>query len=115
MATFNQQNQTVQYQYNADTITLSNVSTRADLTRELHNISAELNRAYSLNTIDDPHGQQAKDALEQATRESEQPSPNKLRVTSFLEAAQNAVKGITGLGGLYLAISEAIELAHALF
>jgi hypothetical protein len=44
-----QQNQTVQYQYNADTINLSNVSTRADLTRELRNISSELNRAYSLN------------------------------------------------------------------
>jgi len=37
MATFNQQNQTVQYQYNADTINFGQAQTQEDFFSELKN------------------------------------------------------------------------------
>jgi hypothetical protein len=115
MAKFDQRDQKVTYQYNADVINLNSVSNRVDFAREIENISSEIGRASTLNAIDPLQAKQAQEALKLAAEEAQKPEPNKGRIASLLETAGNVVKGATALGGLYLGINKAIELAHQLF
>jgi hypothetical protein len=115
LAKFDQRDQKVTYQYNADVINLGNVSNRMEFAREVENISSEVARASSLDAIDATRAKQAQDALKEASAEAQKLEPNKSRITSLLGTAGNVVKDATALGGLYLGITKAIELAHQLF
>jgi hypothetical protein len=115
MAKFDQRDQKVTYQYNADVINLGNLSNRMEFAREVENISSEVARASSLDAIDTTRAKQAQDALKEASAEAQKLEPNKSRITSLLDTAGNVVKDATALGGLYLGITKAKELAHQLF
>lgn len=115
MAKFDQRDQKVIYQYNADVINLSNVSNRTEFARQVEYISSEIARAGSLDAIDATRAKQAQDALKEASAEAQKLEPNKSKIASLLETAGSLVKDVTALGCLYLGITKAIELAHQLF
>jgi hypothetical protein len=115
MAKFDQRGQEVEYQFNADVINLSNVSNRAEFAHEIENISSEIERASALDAVDATRAKQVQRALKDASVEAQKLEPNKSALISFLEDAGNLVKDATALGGLYLAIAKAIELARQLF
>ena len=115
MANFDMRDQKVQYQYNADIINLNNVSNRTEFVREMENISSEIARASTLDAIDATGAKQVQESIREASVEAQKPEPNKTKITSLLETAGGLVKGATALGGLYMAITKALELAHRLF
>ena len=53
MATFHQEGQTIQYQYNAVTINFGDVRTPDDFRQQLKNLQAELNKAIEAKAISD--------------------------------------------------------------
>ena len=115
MATFDQKQQTVTYQYNADIINFGNVSNRADFARQVDNLSSEISRAQDLKAIDPKVAAQAVNAVNEASANAKSSEPDKSKIVSLLETAGNLVKGATALGGLYMGITKAIEVAHKLF
>jgi hypothetical protein len=114
MATFYQQGQVVTYQFNGDKFNFGGVTNQIDLARETAKLSAELSRAKELNAIDPAIASQAIDAVNQASAILESPAPEKNKIVALLETAGNLVKGAAALGGLYLAVEKAIEIAHAI-
>jgi hypothetical protein len=115
MAKFDQRHQTVTYQYNADAINFNNVSNRTEFAQQIDNMRAEISRASNSNAIDQTHAEKAQNALKEASVEAQKPNPDKSKLTSMLETAGNLVKGVTALGGLYMAVTKAIEVAQHLF
>jgi hypothetical protein len=115
MATFDQRDQKVTYQYNADVINLTNISNRAELAREIENISAEVERAGTLNAIEPSDALKAKTSLRAAAEEAKAATPNKSKILSMMENASDIVKGVKALADLYNAIRKAIELVATLF
>lgn len=111
MATFNQQQQTVTYQYNADTINFGRVQSKADLIAELDKLQAELARIRAGNVLDEQKMASAEDSVSSAVAEAKKPAPDKGRVTSYLETASKVFSGVAALGGLALAVQKAVELA----
>jgi hypothetical protein len=115
MAQFDQRHQTVIYQYNADAVNFNAVSNRTEFVQQIDNMTAEISRASTSNAIDKTHAEKAQKALREASAEAQKPYPDRSKLTSALETAGNLVKGATALGGLYMAVTKAIEVAHLLF
>jgi len=115
MATFDQRDQKVTYQYNADVINLTNVSNRAELVRQIENIGAEVERASNLNAIETSDALKVKTSLKAAAEEAKTATPNKSKIISMLETAGDIVKGAKALADLYSAIRKAIGLVGTLF
>lgn len=112
VATFDQREQTVTYQYNADQINFGNVSNRTEFAHQLENMRAEVARASNAKALDQSDAQEVQDALENVSVEIQKANPDKSRIASMLETAGSVVKGAAALGGLYMAIMKAIEVAH---
>ena len=112
MATFNQQNQKVQYQYNADTINFGSIETQSDFVNELRNIQTELDKAINCKAIEGEVAIDADSHLKKAILISESVSPNKKSIVEHLENAKSLLVSVSGLAG---ALSAAIATVGALF
>ncbi|WP_027518481.1 hypothetical protein [Bradyrhizobium sp. WSM1417] len=115
MATFDQRGQTVTYQYNGETINFYGVANRAEFAQQIDNASSELARALSLNAIDAASANDALEAINAASANARSQAPEKGRIVGYLEKAGDLVKGAAALGGLYLALTKAAEVAQKLF
>jgi flagellar biosynthesis chaperone FliJ len=115
MAKFDMREQKVTYQYNADTINFGNVSNRTEFARQIDNMRAEISHASDAEALDHTQAENVQNVLQEVSVEVQKPNPDKSKVTTMLETAGNIVKGVTALGGLYLAITKAVEVAHHLF
>ena len=112
MATFNQQGQTVQYQYNADVINFGEVKTPADFKRELNHLQNELAKAIKENAVE---GEDAIDAdmyIKKAILQSEKADPDKKTLLEYLASVKDLVSGVDGLAG---AVGSAIAAVGMLF
>jgi signal transduction histidine kinase len=115
MAKFDQRQQTVTYQYNADAINFGAVTNRTEFAKQIDNMRAEIAQAGKAQAFDEEDAKKAQDVLSEVSAEIEKQQPDGSKVSSMLETAGNLVKGASALGGLYLAITKAIEVAHHLF
>ena len=112
MATFNQQGQTVQYQYNAETINFGEVRTPDDFRLQLKNLQAELNRAIKAKAIPDEKAIDAEAQVKKAILQADKPTPDKKTLIEHLTSAKELVANV---GGLAVAVTSAIAGVGALF
>lgn len=112
MATFNQQGQTVQYQYNADTINFGQVKTPDDFLLELKNLQTELGRAIDAKALTGESAIDADTHIKKAILHAEADTPDKSSLVEHLISAQALV---TNVDGLVVALSSAITTIGALF
>lgn len=112
MATFNQQGQAVQYQYNGDTINFGAVQTPDDFRLQLKNLQAELKRAIDARAITDEKAIDADAQVKKAILQTEKPAPDKKTLIEHLDSAKELVSGV---GGLATALASAIAAVGALF
>lgn len=111
MATFDQRNQTVSYQYNAaGDINISGVTNRGQLLNQLECFQAELQRAKKSDPTQEGAVTDAEHQLSRAIGEARKPMPDQGKVTSYLESASKLIGGVTALGGLVVAIQKAVAL-----
>ena len=112
MATFNQQGQTVQYQYNAETINFGEVQTPDDFLLQLKNLQAELNRAIAAKATSDENVIDAEYQVKKAIFQAETLTPDKKTLVAHLSLAKELVSNVSGMT---VAISSAIAAVGALF
>jgi hypothetical protein len=112
MATFNQQGQTVQYQYNAETINFGEVRTSDDYLLQLKNLQAELKKAIAARAIPDEIAIDAEYQVSKAIQQAEKPTPNKKTLVEHLTSAKELVSNV---GGLAAAVGSAIAAVGTLF
>ena len=110
MATFNMQNQTVTYQYAADTISFGSVHNKADVLRALEMLQQELAKAKSADAAPKDVIVDAESSMQKAVIEARKEVPEKAKVASYLESASKIISGAAALGGLVTAIQKASEV-----
>ncbi|MCC7188905.1 MAG: hypothetical protein IT312_09200 [Anaerolineales bacterium] len=114
MATFDQRNQKVGYQFNANEINFSSVQSNESLLIELKKLRTEFARAGEMGVFEKNVAEDVSGKLEKALNEAEKPKPNKLRVEEYLNEVKTLVEGITAVAGLVTALSQAIGLVRGL-
>jgi len=116
MATFDQRQQSVSYQYNAaGNINFGQVENQAQLVAQLAELKAELSRAKEAGAASEEQVTEAQQHIDKAVAEAKKPQPDKRTVTGFLEGAAKVLSGVAALGSLVAAIRKAIEAAGVLF
>jgi len=111
MATFNQQGQTVQYQYNAETINFGEVRTTNDFVVQLNNLQAELDKAIAAKAMPKENAMNAENEVKKAIIQAEKPIPDKKSIVEHLTTAKELVSNV---GGLAAAVTSAITAIGAL-
>jgi hypothetical protein len=115
MATFHQQGQKVNHQYNADTIHLGPLQNAQDWKTQVELISSALETAISQGHIQELAGRAAKAELQSAASAAASPHPKKAALTTYLTKAQKLLGGITAAEGLAEAIKQLIHGIGGLF
>ncbi len=112
MATFNQQNQNVGTQYNAEVINIGESQSRQEFSAELKKFQAEFKKAIEAKAIT---GEAATDAdyhVQKAVNQSESENADKSKLLDHLEKAKNLIGGVSGLA---TSLTGAISAVSALF
>ncbi len=112
MATFNLQGQTVQNQYNAETINFGDVKSSDDFVLKLQELQAELKKAIDARALSEDKSLDAEDQVKKAIVQAQSPSPDKTTLTEHLKKAKELV---TGVDGLVTACAGAITLIGRFF
>ena len=112
MATFNQQGQTVETQYNAENIHFGEANNIDDFIRQLKQLQTEFSKAIETKHITDEKTIDADAFLKKAIQQAEIPQPDKKTIIEHLNSAKDLV---TNANGLVLALSAAVTTAAALF
>ena len=112
MATFHQEGQTVQYQYNAETINFGEARTPAEFLLQLKSLQVELDRAIEAKAIPDENVVDAKARINEAVLQAEKPTLDKKTLVEHLSSAKELVSKVAGLAG---AIKTAIVAVDAFF
>jgi hypothetical protein len=115
MANFDQREQTVTHQYNADVVSFGDVTDRVSFLRQIENVSSEITRVTSSGAVDPTRAMQVQRALEAASLEGQKAEPSTGRIRSLLQTAIMVAKGVTSLEILCLELQKASELTHKLF
>ena len=116
MATFDQRNQEVTYQYNAaGNINFSSLQDRVDLTAELEKIQDELMRAVQQGAIDEEIAVDVDSKIKKAIIQTEKKQPNKKSILDHLREAQELIGGVATAAGLIKGLAEAAEVVKRLF
>ncbi len=102
MATFNQQNQTVQYQYNAEIINFDQVKTLGDFFLELKQLQAELKRAIEAKAIIGENALNAENCVNKALLQADVSTPNKKTLIEHLNSAKQLVSSVEGLASAFV-------------
>jgi len=112
MATFNQQNQKVQYQYNADTINFGHAQSQEDFFSELNKLEAELEKAIQAKAITGEDAIDAETHVKKALLQAQEQTPNKISLIDHLTSAKELVTSVEGLATVF---ATAITTIAALF
>jgi hypothetical protein len=116
MPIFDQRGQQVTYQYNAaGDINFGAVRDRAAFAGELRKLGGELDKAAGNGALAPDVAADARDQLDKAARQAEQPSPNKNVLVGYLTTAQELVKQAMAATGLVAGLVQAIEKVGILF
>ena len=112
MAMFNQQGQTVQNQYNAETINFGEGRTPDDVRLKLKSLQAELNKAIDAKAIHDKNAKAAEAQVKKAILQAENTTPDKKSLIEHLKTAKDLVSSVDGL---VAAFTSAIAVIGSLF
>ncbi len=112
MATFHQEGQTVQNQYNAETINFGGVKSAEDFTLKLQELQTELEKAIDAKAITRDDSIDAEYLVKKAIAQVESPAPDK---STLIEHLTKAKELVTGVDGLVTACAGAITLIGTLF
>ena len=113
MATFNQHNQKVGYQYNAaGNINFSSVQSNESLLSELRKLRAEFAKAIEMGVFEKKVAVDVSYKLDKALIEAEEPKPNKSKVEEYLIEVKTLIEGITTATGLIATLTQAAELVR---
>ena len=115
MATFNQQNQQVTTQYNAETINFGAVQTPQDLVTQLEKLKAEIAKAKAANVISEEEATDAEYQVTKAAQQAAKPEPDKNSIVANLNTAKEVVQSVAGAGGLVAALAGAVDTVVRLF
>ena len=112
MATFNQQGQTVQNQYNAEIINFGEVSTPDDFLLKLKDLQAQLKKAIDAKAISNENAIDAEAQVKKAILQAENTTPNKKSLIEHLKTAKDLVSSVDGL---VVAFTSAIAMIGTFF
>ena len=112
MATFNQQDQTVTYQYNADTINFGETKSADEFFQKLKQLQADLGSAIEAKAITGENAIDASSHVQKALLQAEQTAPDKKTLLDHLKSAKELV---TNVEGLVTVFASAIATIGALF
>ncbi len=112
MTTFNQQGQTVQNQYNAETINFGDVKSTDDFVLKLQELQAELKKAIDARALSEDKSLDAEYQVKKAIAQVQSPTPDK---TSLIEHLKTAKELVIGVDGLVAACVGAITLVGSFF
>lgn len=115
MATFDQRNQKVGYQYNvAGNINFNSVQSNESLLSELEKLRAEFSKAIEMGVFEKKLAIDVGYKLDKALIEAEEPKPNKSRVEEYLNDVKTLIEGIATATGLVAALTQAVDLIRKL-
>lgn len=112
MAHFDQENQTVQTQYNAETINFGQAHTQDEFFQILKQVQTELEKAITAKAITGVNAIDAETHVKRALLQAGEATPNKKTLIEHLKSAKELV---TNVGGLASALTGAITAIGALF
>lgn len=112
MANFDQRNQTVQTQYNAETINFGQAHTQDDFFQSLKQVQVELEKAIAAKAITGNSAIDADTHIKKALLQAREATPNKKTLIEHLTSAKDMVINV---GGLASALTGAIAAIGALF
>ncbi len=112
MATFNQQGQKVENQYNAETINFGQANTPDTYLKELKALQAELDKAIKGKALEGEQALDAENHLKKAVAQAEKSEPD---TKSLIEHLSSAKELVSNVGGLAAALAGAITAVGVLF
>lgn len=118
MAKFDQRNQKVTNQINAESIGNINfgiIQDKTELIAELRKLLSEIQKANQLGNIKEDISIDVESHIRKAVIEIEKPEPKKNSVIEHLEGAKKLLDGITSATGLVGALMQAVKIAGSLF
>jgi len=118
MAKFDQRNQKVVNQVNAESIGVVNfgaVQNKAELVAELQKLLSEINKATQAGVIKGEVSVDVESHIKKAVIEVEKPEPKKKSILEHIEGAKSLLDGITSATGLVTALIQAAKIAGSLF
>jgi hypothetical protein len=107
MANFDQRNQNVHTQYNADTITIGEIHTSEDCLAAIKILQAEALKAIKAKVIEGEAALELEFYLNKAVLHAEQPPLKKSDLIQNLNKAKELVGGVSGL---VVAIGNAVKM-----
>jgi len=115
MATFDQRNQKVGYQYNAaGNINFSTVQSNENLLSELKKLRAEFAKAIEMGVFEKDVAVDVSYKLDKALLAADEQKLDKSKVEEYLNDVKTLIEGITVATGLVTALSQAIGLVRSL-
>ena len=115
MATFNQQGQSVGYQFNGDTFHFDSVRSVPSAVSELEKLLAELDKARLAGHPHSDEVAQAKSKVAEAVATANSSSPKKSKISRYLNEAQHLIQNVASLSELAGAIANASTMVGRLF
>ena len=115
MAIFNQQGQSVGYQFNGETFQFDTIRSVPAALSELEKLLSELEKANRSELIGSDAISQAQAKVTEAVIAAKGPNPEKADVTARLNDAANVLQAVTSLSGLARAIANAASMVWRLF
>ena len=111
MTTFDQRNQKVNYQYNANRdINFGAIQNNADVPVELEKLLTELQKAVKAGSLKDENAIDAEAKIKKAIIQSRKPVPNKKSIIENLQEAKELLKAFTVATGLVTGLAQAVEM-----
>jgi hypothetical protein len=116
VATFDQRNQQVTYQYNAaGNINFGAVQNGQDLARELGKLGEEVDKAATNGVLKKGVATDVKYQIDKATQQAEEPEPDKDALLGHLESAKELVGQVTAAAGMVTGLVQVIDKVRVLF
>ena len=110
MTIFDQNGQTVNYQYNVNgTINFGAVQNRIDVVAELKKLQAEVASASDAGALEAELSTDVEAKIKKAVIQAQKSEPDKKTILSYLEEAKSLMAGVLSAAGLMTGISEAFE------
>jgi hypothetical protein len=115
MAIFNQQGQSVGYQFNGETFHFDSARSIPAAVSELEKLLSELSTAGASGPTGSNTVEQAQAKVAEAVAAAKGPNPEKSKVAGYLSDAANLLQTVTSLSGLAGAVANAATMVWRLF
>jgi hypothetical protein len=113
MSTFDQRNQKVKYQFNANgNINFGAIQSSIAIPVELEKLLDELNKAVVAGAIEEEKAIDVESRIKKAVAQSRKPNPDKKSVLENLQEAKGLLETFATATGLVTGIAQAVEMVR---